>query len=65
MLLGNFLTNFRTFPTSPLQFHFSTNHFSIPAHKRDFEQKRRKHYDEGSALRRARELLAHDEEEES
>jgi len=35
------------------------------AHKRDFEQKRRKHYDEGSALRRARELLAHDEEEES
>ncbi|KAI6206788.1 Protein phosphatase inhibitor 2 [Aphelenchoides besseyi] len=34
-------------------------------HKREFEQKRKKHYDEGSALRRARELLAKEDEEES
>uniref|UniRef100_A0A0N5A1W6 Protein phosphatase inhibitor 2 n=1 Tax=Parastrongyloides trichosuri TaxID=131310 RepID=A0A0N5A1W6_PARTI len=34
------------------------------AHKRDFDEKRRKHYDEGAALRRAKELLAKEEEEE-
>jgi hypothetical protein len=33
------------------------------AHKHEFEEKRRAHYDEGSALRRARELLAQDEED--
>ncbi|KAI6223034.1 Protein phosphatase inhibitor 2 [Aphelenchoides fujianensis] len=33
-------------------------------HKREFEQKRKQHYDEGSALRRARELLAKEQDEE-
>lgn len=29
--------------------------FEISAHKRDFEKKRKTHYDEGAALRKARE----------